>query len=320
VLDRKGIASFLAIAFGLTWLVEGALILAGLRILPIGPAMGPGTGEAPAGGWQSSMPLAVPLILGGMMWMPALATFLTTRFVTREGLAIANIRVGPLRPYLVSALTIPALFIVTYALSAVLCGVAPDWRFAAFCRSMGIDPSTLPPPAVLVAGIFLASTFLAPFFNGVFGFGEELGWRGYLLPKLMPLGKPRAYAILGIVWGLWHAPLILVGMNYPGHPLLGVLGMIGVTTSLGIYLNEQTLRHRSSILAGWIHGAFNCQVYGLWRVLFPEMDPLLGGFTGVTGIAVWTIFGLWDMRRARGPEKTASTLPSDAEDANAARS
>jgi hypothetical protein len=303
MLDRKGIASFVAIAFGLTWLIEGIMILGGLR--------SPAVGKTAAGGGGSAMAFIGPLVLGGMMWMPALATLFTTRFVTREGLAIANIRLGPWRPYFVSALTVPALFLVTYVLSAVLCGVAPDWRFAGFSRSVGIDPSTLSPPAVAVAGLFLGSTILAPFLNGVFGFGEELGWRGYLLPKLMPLGKPKAYAILGIIWGLWHAPLILVGLNYPGHPFLGVLGMIGVTTALGIYLNEQTLRHRSSILAGWIHGAFNCQVYGVWRVLFPDMDPLLGGFTGVVGIAIWTIFGLWDMRRARRPEKLAHILRTD---------
>jgi len=291
VLDRKGIASFLAIAFGLTWLVEGILIQAGLRF--------PAIGQAPAGEAERGLYLVGPLVLAALMWVPALATLLTTRFVTREGLAIANVRLGPLRPYFVSALVVPALFLVTYALSAVLCGVAPDWRFTAFCRSMSADPSTLPPPAVVLTGLFLGSTIVAPFVNGIFGFGEELGWRGYLLPKLLPLGKPRAYAILGIIWGLWHAPLVLVGFNYPGHPFLGVLGMIGVTTALGIYINEQTLRHRSTLLAGWIHGAFNCQVYGVWRVLFPEVDPLLGGFTGVTGIAVWAIFGLWDMRRAR---------------------
>ena len=77
--------------------------------------------------------------------------------------------------------------------------------------------------------------------------------------------------------------------------------MIGLTTSLGIYLNEQTLRHRSSVLAGWIHGGFNCQAYGVWRILFPDVDPLIGGFTGVAGIAIWTVFGLWQMRRNPAP-------------------
>ncbi len=282
--DRKGIASFLAICFGLTWSIEGAMLLAGMRV----PSMTGGGGRSAAG----------PLIVAGAMWLPALAAFVTARFVTREGMSIANIHIGRLRPYLVSALTVPALFIVTYALSAVIFRAAPDWRFSAFMRAMGVDPADRPPPGVAVAGLFLASTIVAPFINAVFGFGEELGWRGYLLPKLMPLGKAKAYAILGAVWGLWHAPLVLAGFNYPGHPFLGILCMIGLTTSLGIYINEQTLRHRSSVLAGWIHGAFNCQAYGVWRILFPDLDPLLGGFTGAVGIAVWTVFGLASLRNS----------------------
>lgn len=285
--DRKGIVSFLVICFGLTWSIEGVAILAGLRI--------------PSAGGASAMHPAGALIIAGAMWFPCLAAFLTARFVTREGLAIANIRFGPLRPYVVSGLSVPALFLVTYVLTAVLCRSAPDWRFAHFLEANGVDPSTAPPPAVLVGGLFLASTFLAPFINAVFGFGEELGWRGYLLPKLLPLGKAKSYLILGVVWGLWHAPLILIGFNYPGHPILGILAMIGLTTSLGIYLNEQTLRHRSSVLAGWIHGAFNCQAYGVWRILFPDVDPLIGGFTGAAGIAVWATFGLWQMRRNSAP-------------------
>lgn len=51
------------------------------------------------------------------------------------------------------------------------------------------------------------------------------------------------------------------------------------------------------ILAGWIHGAFNGQAYGIWRILFPDVNPLLGGLTGLVGIAVWTALGLWTMRR-----------------------
>ena len=155
----------------------------------------------------------------------------------------------------------------------------------------------MPPPGVFLLATFLGSLIVGPTINGFFGFGEELGWRGYLLPKLMPLGKARATLIGGVIWGLWHAPLILIGFNYPGYPLLGVIWMCGLTTALSLYINEMTLRNRSSVLAGWIHGAFNGQAYGIWRILFPDVNPLLGGLTGLVGIAVWTALGLWTMRR-----------------------
>jgi membrane protease YdiL (CAAX protease family) len=154
----------------------------------------------------------------------------------------------------------------------------------------------MPPSAVVLPALFAATLVAAPVMNGVLGFGEELGWRGYLLPKLMPLGKPVAYLVLGVVWGLWHLPLILVGFAYP-RPWPGVLMFIALTTTLGIYLNELTLRHRSCVLAGWAHGVFNSQKLGVWALLFPAVNPWIGGFAGLVGIAVWLGLGLWTMRR-----------------------
>jgi membrane protease YdiL (CAAX protease family) len=61
-------------------------------------------------------------------------------------------------------------------------------------------------------------------------FGEEFGWTGYLLPRLLPLGRWRAALLYGVAWGLWHAPVIVGGHNYPGHPVAGVLAMCGFTT------------------------------------------------------------------------------------------
>ncbi len=100
-----------------------------------------------------------------------------------------------------------------------------------------------------------------------------------------------------MIWGLWHLPLMLMGFNYPGHPGWGVVAMTGLTTAFGISINELTLRHRSSLLAGWIHGLFNCQAYGIWHaLLFPDVEPLLGGVTGLLGIVVWTAIGLGVVR------------------------
>jgi len=283
MVDRKGIISFLVITFCITYAVEGALILAGFRLTEVPPLYG-------------------PLVIAGVMWVPAFATVMTIKFVTHEGFAITNFRIGPLRPFLISALVVPACFIATYALTWFLGLGQPDWQladFRALMASSGVETSTMPSSTVILLALFLASLCLGPTINGIFGFGEEFGWRGYLLPKLMPLGKPKAYTVVGVIWGLWHAPLILIGFNYPGYPFLGIVAMVVMTTAIGVYINELTLQNRSSILAGWIHGAFNGQAYGIWRILFPHVNPLLGGFTGVIGAGVWLIPGLWKARRAR---------------------
>lgn len=281
MIDRKGIASFLLITFGLTYSIEAALGLAGFR-------------------WEGVPPVIGQYIIAGVMWIPALATVLTIKFVTRESFGITNLRFGPLKPYLVSALILPLVFAVTYGLTWLLGLGQPDWALEGLRSLMaasGADVSTMPPASTLLTVIFLSSLVLGPTVNGIFGFGEEFGWRGYLLPKLMPLGKTRAYVLVGVIWGLWHAPLIIFGFNYPGYPILGVIWMCMMTTALGIFINEMTLRYRSSILAGSIHGAFNGQGYGIWRILFPDANPLLGGITGLVGILVLTGLGLWTIRK-----------------------
>ena len=50
--------------------------------------------------------------------------------------------------------------------------------------------------------------------NGLFAFGEEYGWRGVLADELRPLGLARASLLTGVLWGLWHAPIIILGHNY----------------------------------------------------------------------------------------------------------
>ena len=283
-LDRRGIFSFLSITFFITYAIEGALILSGFRITRL-PAM---YGQ---------------LVVAAVMWVPALATVLTIRFITREGFAIVNFRFGSWKPYVASGLIVPLCFVLIYGLTWLLGLGEPHWELDQYMATLrqagGANIPHMPSPAIILPAMYMATLVMAPFLNGLFGFGEELGWRGYLLPKLMVLGKPRAYVLLGIVWGLWHLPLILIGFTYPGHPVLGVVAFVAVTITLGIYINELTLRHRSSILAGWVHGVFNSQKLGVWAMLFPTVNPLIGGFAGIVGIVVWLLLGLWEMRRPR---------------------
>ncbi len=300
--NRKGIATFLLITFGVTYAVEGALGLAGFR-------------------WEGVPPLLGQYLIIAVMWVPALAAGLTLRFVHREGLAGAYLRFGPLKPYLFSILIIPLVFALVYALTWLLGLGRPDWGlefFQAQLVEMGADLTGMPPAGQILSFLFLSSLVTGPTLNALFAFGEELGWRGYLLPRLMPLGKPKAYLLLGLIWGLWHAPLILMGFNYPGYPLAGVVWMCALTLSIGIFINEMTLRYRSSILAGVIHGAFNGQAYGIWRILFPTAHPLLGGMAGLVGILVFALLGLWTLRRfshrpAAEPGQAAPARPAQPE-------
>ena len=74
------------------------------------------------------------------------------------------------------------------------------------------------------------AVLLAPVLNIVTTTGEEWGWRGYLVPKLTEkLSVVPTLLISGIIWGLWHAPLTVMGHNYglgySGYPYTGILAM-----------------------------------------------------------------------------------------------
>lgn len=276
--DWKGVSTFLLISFAITYALEGILIMIGIS--PILKGLG-----------QYMVAMA--------MWVPALAVVLTIKFVTHENWSIANIRLGEWRPYIAIGLIIPVCFILIYGLSWILGLGNPDWNldyFRGLFAAAGKEAPTIPSPWIFWPAAFFVTLIVAPFFNCVFAFGEELGWRGYLLPKLLPLGKIRAYLLVGIIWGLWHLPLVLAGFMYPGQPLGGILMFTLLTVILSIFINELTRRYQSSLLAGWIHGVINTQRLGFLALLFPNVNPWLGGFSGVIGLVVWAALGVWIIR------------------------
>ena len=135
-------------------------------------------------------------------------------------------------------------------------------------------------PLILVGGaLFNGATVAA-----VAAFGEEVGWRGFLQNELAPLGFWNASGVVGIVWGLWHAPLILAGYNYPEHPVLGVFMMTLMTVLLAPLFAYVAMRARTVLAAALMHGAFNTTA-GLTLFFVAGGPRLATGMTGAAGLA-----------------------------------
>ena len=130
--------------------------------------------------------------------------------------------------------------------------------------------------------------------NAVAGFGEELGWRGFLQKELAFLGFWRSSVLIGFIWGLWHAPLILQGHNYPQHPITGVLMMTVWCMLLAPIFSYVRVKARSVIAAAILHGTLNA-TYGLSIVLVRGGSDLTTGVTGLPGFLVLAgvILVLW---------------------------
>ena len=173
------------------------------------------------------------------MWAPGIAALIVMRFVMKKPLRTLGLRrLGEKRAYLWAWLLPIGLTLATGVLTYLFTPGALDLSFPAFRQAMAAAPSGSALPTGLIVAIQIAfSITLAPLLNTVFALGEELGWRGFLLPSLLPLGQWRAILMSGVIWGIWHAPAILQGHNYPSQPMLGVLDddrIHGVTGSYPI--------------------------------------------------------------------------------------
>ena len=148
-----------------------------------------------------------------------------------------------------------------------------------------------PPPVVLFLVSVWGAVVAGWTVNGVVAMGEEYGWRGLMWDELKQHGAVRANLVTGVAWGLWHAPLILQGYNYPDRPVLGVLVMVGFCTAISPLLSALRERTSSVIPVAAAHGTFNALAFTL--LLFaPGADQVLAGPVGALGAVVLLVIGV----------------------------
>ena len=124
--------------------------------------------------------------------------------------------------------------------------------------------------------------------NAVFAFGEEAAWRGFLHRCLKGMGFWKESLVIGLIWGFWHAPLILMGHNYPDHPVAGVFMMVAfcvLFTPLMILIREKS---GSVVMAAVAHGTVNA-LAGVSIIYLSGFDELLCGFPGLAGFIVLAV-------------------------------
>jgi membrane protease YdiL (CAAX protease family) len=132
----------------------------------------------------------------------------------------------------------------------------------------------------LLSGLFSGITISA-----IAGFGEELGWRGFLQNEFSGLSFLKSSLIIGVIWGIWHAPLILQGHNYPQHPVIGVFMMIVWCVLFASIFSYVRIKSGSVIAAAIIHGTLNATAM-LPLMVIGEGNDLTVGVTGLAGFIV----------------------------------
>ena len=246
-ITKKRLLIYLGLSFGMAWLIFFIFIFTGHT-------------------WTGSSPEMLSLVSLGML-APAIAHVIT-RKITNEGFRLIGEKSMMLGIDLKGKKWIFFLLAMFLPVVYSTLGDVIVWLFCpeAFGEAEVSSFVVIIYPLIsIVSGVVLS--FAA--------FGEEFGWRGYMMPKLIELvGMPKALIIGGIIWGLWHAPLTCVGhnfgMDYPGFPYVGIIVMCLFCTVLGTILMYVTVKTNSVWPAAFMHAVNNSSPSAM--LLFTRQD------------------------------------------------
>jgi membrane protease YdiL (CAAX protease family) len=232
------------------------------------------------------------VILAAAMFAPAISSLLT-RLITKEGFRNMYLRPhfkGHLKEYLLVFFGPTVLLFLSGAVYFLIFpgNFDPELTTLKGLTASGSTTGLSTSKLLLISVLQVA--IIGPVVNIIPTMGEELGWRGYLLPKLREFFSDRAALVItGVIWGVWHIPVIVMGHNYGtdyfGYPWLGILGMILFCVALGVIEGYVSIKLESAIPAAIIHSTINAGAAlpifltrgGYNTLLGPAVSGLVGG-------------------------------------------
>jgi membrane protease YdiL (CAAX protease family) len=237
-----------------------------------------------------------------MMWTPAISAFITS-LILRDSIREYGWRPGKLR-YLGYAYVLPIVAsIVAYGL-VWMTGLADitlegtrNYRWA---RMLGLQT-----PVPVVVGL-LSKIFLGFILGFVFALGEEIGWSGFLTPKLSKISSVTVTSlIVGGYWAVWHYPAIIGGMYGYNTPLwVSLPGFTMVIIAASFIRTVLRLKSKSMWVGAVLHTSHNLYLMGIFRDITVKEGYAdwwvseTGLFMGVVYLVVAIVFWKWQMRPA----------------------
>jgi membrane protease YdiL (CAAX protease family) len=218
-----------------------------------------------------------------LMWSPAVASIIA-RLILHEGFADVSFRFGGSSSRMWKTIVL-ALFFPTI-IGLIAYGSAWAFGIVEF-NSQGF-----------IATLFFA-TFIGIFPSALLAAGEEIGWRGYMLKRLIDAGVPYPVLTSGLIWAAWHIPLVVTGAYVAGlSPLLTCVLLSISITSLGVVIARMRLETGSIWPAIVLHGAWNSiiqnafdpAVYGASAALWVGEAGILTASTLVIAAIISKVF------------------------------
>ncbi|MED5549343.1 MAG: CPBP family intramembrane glutamic endopeptidase [Pseudomonadota bacterium] len=267
----RAIGVFLVVSFGVSWAIGAWLCSEG--------------GLAGAGAFAT-------LYMTGFMFGPAIGAIVATLLFDRSraltALGFKPGRAGPIVVWTVWGWLVPVvLAALASVVTLVLTRSGPADAAAALAAVVEASGQEVPMSPELLLTLQLAIGVPVGILTNtvLLTISEELGWRGWLQPRLSGLGFWVQSLVIGVIWGVWHAPLILMGYNYPGLGWTGVAVMTLFTVLLTPYLALARERGGGVYAAGAFHGSINA-VAGVGLIFLPEQNWPWNGLLGLGGFAV----------------------------------
>lgn len=279
------------------------------------------------GAYAAGVPTAIITGFSALvMWFPAGAAFLSQKLTGESRFLLTSFKPRikeHVKDYL-AAWFLPCIFAL---LGGILYFLLFRDHFDTSLSAMTglVDPSAGITPEILAVIQIVSALTYAPFINMVFALGEEIGWRGYLFPALKErCGLVKAHILVGIIWGVWHTPLNMMGYNYgldyPGYPWVGIIAMCVFCFSLGVFLSYLTEKVSSLWPAALLHGSINA-IAGVPflfmasdtafnQTLGPAINGLIGGLPMLIMALVLLIF---EKRKQGTPTEVTDSKVPDAD-------
>ncbi len=220
----------------------------------------------------------LPIILGvlGMVFFRVLKG--------RDAFARANLRGGRFVDWVIYGGAIVVFLAIQTGLNALFhLGTPVDANLLATQMGTAMSGTTL--VIVLAVQMIVVGSLMGL----VIAFGEEFGWRGFLQSQLIRLGKKRGVLILGLIWGAWHYPVIWMGHNYPGQPVLGTLMMTIFCVLLAYVLGHAMLKTGSIWLVAFMHAIVNQTASFFGGVIYVPNDQIFSFGIGLYGLATLAV-------------------------------
>ncbi len=256
-----------------------------------------------------------------VMFIPAFCAWLASRFEKRGNVTGGAYWPLPMGKALCWVLAMPLIFFLLYGLT-VLAGTSTlNWSMGGLAPQVndilrGMDQPVMNetirnnifPIVALVAGIpfFMA---LGVTLFAAYALGGEIGWRGYLLPRLMPMGRIPAHVLTGLLLGAWFLPCLYTWLNLNAHlksdAWIFLTQLLAMAVVMSVVLGEVWLRSRHMLLTALVFGSFLGQQLGVLSYLFESPRRPWAGGMGFIALAVWLFIAIIMLFTGRG--KTAET-------------